>query len=104
GAFTDFLPAQSFTGGVDWDIRLKRRYAVQGYWSASSVRGSEEAMRLLQESTVHSFQRPDASHVDEDLSRTSLSGGAAMVSFQKIAGSNVRINSNVGFKSPGLEI
>ena len=102
--FTDFLPSQAFTGGLDWDVRLKKRYAVQGYWAGSSVHGSERAMQDLQESTVHSFQRPDADHVEEDLTRTSLSGHAGSIGFSKIAGSKVRFNSNVGFKSPGFDI
>ena len=34
--FTRFLPGQAFTGGVDWDWRLKKRYAVQGYWAGST--------------------------------------------------------------------
>ena len=37
--FTDFLPGQAFTGGVDWDWRMKKRYAIQGYWAGSTVRG-----------------------------------------------------------------
>ena len=102
--FTDFLPSSAFTGGLDWDWRLKKRYAVQGYWAGSNVSGSAHAIELLQESTVHSFQRPDAEHVELDPSRTSLSGNAGMVSFQKIAGSKLRFNSNVGFKTPGFDI
>ena len=65
--FTAFLPGQAFTGGVDWDWRLKTRYAIQGYWAGSSVRGSTAAITELQESTVHSFQRPDADHLEEDV-------------------------------------
>ena len=103
-AFTKFLPAQAFTGGVDWDVRLKKRYAVQGHWVGSSVRGSETAIQGLQESTVHSFQRPDAEHVEADFTRTSLNGNGGFVSFSKIAGSKVRFNSNFGYKSPGLDI
>jgi hypothetical protein len=103
-AFTDFLPGEAFTGGLDWDLRMKKSYAIQGYWVGSSVRGSRLAIQQLQESTVHSFQRPDAGYVDEDLSRTSLSGDGAFLSFSKIAGSKLRFNSNTGFKSPGLDI
>ena len=28
---TRFLPGQAYTGGVDWDWRLAKRYAIQGY-------------------------------------------------------------------------
>ena len=70
----DFLPGQAFTGGLDWDWRMKKRYAIQGYWAGSDVRGNADAIELLQESTVHSFQRPDADHVELDPTRTSLRG------------------------------
>ena len=56
---TRFLAGQAYTGGVDWDWRLTERYAVQGYVVGSSVRGDAEAISELQESNVHSFQRPD---------------------------------------------
>ena len=103
-SFTDFLPSSAFTGGVDWDWRIKKRYAVTGYWAGSSVQGNEAAIQLLQESTVHSFQRPDADHVELDPTSTSLRGDSGFVAFNKIAGSKVRFTSNVGYKSPGFDI
>jgi uncharacterized protein DUF5916/cellulose/xylan binding protein with CBM9 domain len=102
--FTSFLPAQALTGGLDWDVRMRKAYAVQGYWIGSSVRGDAEAIRRIQESTVHSFQRPDADYLEEDPTRTSLNGNGGSISISKIAGSKVRFNSNVGYKSPGLDI
>ena len=102
--FTRFLPDQAFTGGVDWDLRVKKRYAIQGFWAGSSVQGSELAIQQLQESTVHSFQRPDAGHVEADLGRTSLSGSGGRLAISKIAGSKVRFSSNVSFKTPGFDV
>jgi Domain of unknown function (DUF5916)/Carbohydrate family 9 binding domain-like len=98
------LPDAAVTGGVDWDWRIHKRYAVQGYWIGSNVRGDAVAIDQIQQNTVHSFQRPDADHVDLDPTRTSLNGNGGSISFNKIGGSVVRFNSNVGFKSPGLEI
>ncbi len=103
-SFTSFLPGQAYTGGVDWDLRMRKRYAVQGYWIGSSVHGEAEAIRRIQESTVHSFQRPDADHVEEDVTLTSLNGHGGSISISKIAGSKVRFTSNTSFKSPGLDI
>src|SRR3954469_14117680 len=101
---TSFLPESAFTGGLDWDVRMTRRYAVTGYWVGSTVRGDAGSIALLQTNTVHSFQRPDADHVELDPTRTSLNGDGGSVAFSKIGGSRVRFNSNVGFKSPGLDI
>jgi hypothetical protein len=101
---TEFLPGQAYTGGIDWDWRVKKRYAVRGYWSGSTIHGTPEAIDELQQSTVHSFQRPDADYLDYDPTRTSLNGYASAVSFQKIAGSTTRFSSNVSVKSPGFDI
>jgi uncharacterized protein DUF5916/cellulose/xylan binding protein with CBM9 domain len=99
-----FLPDTAATGGADWDWRVLKRYAVQGYWVGSTVHGDAPAIDLLQTNTVHAFQRPDADHVEEDPTRTSMLGNGGQVAFSKIAGATLRFNSNVGYKSPGLEI
>ena len=69
--------ARRSPAALDWDLRMKKRYAVQGYLAGSAVRGSAEAIQRLQESTVHSFQRPDADHVEDDPTRTSHRAAAA---------------------------
>lgn len=99
-----FLPSSAFTGGLDWDVRMKKQYAVQGYWVGSAVQGDEGSIALLQTNTVHAFERPDADHLELDTTKTSLNGDGGSIAFSKIAGSKVRFNSNVGFKSPGLDI
>ena len=73
---TRFLPERAYTGGVDWDWRLSPRYAVQGFWAGSSVRGDASAIDALQRSTVHSLHRPDSRTLDYDPSRTSFDGTA----------------------------
>ena len=103
GGKTAFLPEAATAAGVDWDWRVRPKYAVQGYWVGSSVRGDAASIDLLQQNTVHSFQRPDADHVEADPTRTSLNGDAGSISISKIGGSVVRFNSNVGYKSPGFE-
>ena len=101
---TRFLAGQAYTGGVDWDWRIKKRYAIQGYWAGSSIRGDANAIAELQESNVHSFQRPDAEHLEFDPTRTSLNGYGAMLAVAKIGGERVRFNSNFSMKSPGFDI
>jgi hypothetical protein len=98
------LAGSAYAGGIDWDLRLRRnRYALAGYWAGSSVHGTPAAIARLQENTVHSFQRPDATHVEFDPTRTSLDGGAGLLAFRKISGERVRFESNVNFKSPGFD-
>jgi hypothetical protein len=100
---TRFLPGQAYTGGTDWDWRISKRYAIQGYFAGSSVIGEAEAIRELQESNVHSFQRPDATHVEENPNATSLNGYGAQLALSKIGGQRVRFNTNVSVKSPGFD-
>ncbi len=100
----DFLPRHAFTVGLDYDWRVGRRFGVSGYMAGSSLRGSTEAITELQESNVHSFQRPDAAHVDLDPAATELHGLAGALSVAKIAGERIRFSSFYGFKSPGFDM
>ena len=102
--FTWFLPAQAYTGGMDVDWRVKKKDSLQGFFASSTVRGEAEAITALQESNVHSYQRPDSAGLELDPTRTALNGAAAMVGFSKIAGERVRFNSNVSMKSPGFDV
>lgn len=77
---------------------------MTGYAVGSSVRGDAAAIASLQESNVHSFQRPDADHVDLDASRTALNGYGGGLSVNKIGGERTRFTSNVGLRSPGYDI
>jgi Domain of unknown function (DUF5916)/Carbohydrate family 9 binding domain-like len=100
---TSFLANNAYAGGVDYDWRLSPKYNISGFWAASRIEGTTEAITRLQESTVHSFQRPDADYVDTDFGATSLSGHAGSVSVGKIAGETIRFSSFVGYKSPGFD-
>ncbi len=103
-ADTSFLPDKALAAGIDWDWRLSKRFALTGYWAGSTIHGTPEAIDGLQTSTVHSFQRPDADHLEYDPSATSLNGYGASLAIAKIGGSKVRFNSNVAVKSPGLDL
>jgi hypothetical protein len=100
----EVLPTSATTGGVDWDLRFKRRYSLTGYWAGSTVRGEAPAIEIVQEDSRHYFQRPDLKSEVLDPTRTSLSGGSAMVAISKIGGEHVRFNSNVSYKSPGFDV
>jgi hypothetical protein len=99
-----FLPEDAYTGGVDYDLRLSRRFNISGFWAGSRVEGSTDAIARLQKNTVHAFQRPDADHVEFDPAQTALSGHAGSVAFGKIGGEKTRFSANYGFKSPGFDM
>jgi hypothetical protein len=98
-----FLAGNAYAGGIDYDWRLSPMYSITGYFAGSHIRGNTEAIRRLQENTVHGFQRPDADYMGVDADATALSGHAGSISFGKIAGESIRFSSFVGYKSPGFD-
>jgi Domain of unknown function (DUF5916)/Carbohydrate family 9 binding domain-like len=104
GNSPQFLPDAAYTGGVDWDWRFAKRYAAVGYLVASSLTGSPGAIADVQENSRHYFQRPDATHVEFDPTRTSLAGAAGRFAIRKIGGQHVVFDSSVSFKSPGFDV
>jgi hypothetical protein len=99
-----FIPDSAFTGGVDYDWRIGRRFSLNGYWAGSNVRGSQTAIAGLQRSNVHSFQRPDADHVEFDPAAEAMTGNAGAVNFSKISGERTRFNFTTTYKSPGFDV
>ena len=99
-----FLPGSAVTGGIDYDWRLGRWFSLNGYWAGSSVRGSTDAIALLQQSNVHSFQRPDAGHVEFDPTAEALNGHSGQINFGKISGERTRFNATLSYRSPGFDV
>jgi hypothetical protein len=98
-----FMPSSATTAGGDMNWRIGTRWALDANWAGSVVQGSTEAVTLLQRSNVHSFQRPDADHVEFDPLATSMRGHSGSLAFNKIAGQRTRLNVNVGYLSPGFD-
>ena len=98
------LPDTALVGGMDWDLRFRRMYGVTGYWAASTVQGTTDAITALQQTSRHYFQRPDAKSFALDESLTSLNGSSGRIGLVKTGGSRLRFNANVGYMSPGFEL
>ena len=74
GSF-DWLSSTAFSGGVRFNHQWSNRdWAVFGYVSGSHARGSAEAITRIQRSSIHYFQRPDATRFQLDPTATSISG------------------------------
>jgi hypothetical protein len=100
-----FIPSSAVTGGIDGDLRmLGGDYSLRGFWAGSHVRGSAAAIDRIQRSNVHSFQRPDATHLKYDPTRTALNGHSGSLSFNKIGGVRTVFNANTGFRSAGYDV
>jgi hypothetical protein len=99
-----FLPRAAYAGALDARHRfLDARYEVSARLIGSHVQGGEDAIGRLQRAPGRYFQRPDASHVEFDPSRTSLGGYHAFTHLAKVSGS-WRWGVGGYAHSPGLEL
>ena len=80
-----------------------KTWVIAGWTGGSYVAGNEERMINLQQSSRHYFQRPDASHVNVDSSKTSLTGYAGRIVLNKQKG-NSFVNSAFGFITPAFDV
>ena len=97
---TRFLPGQAYTGGVDFDWRLNRKYAIQGFLAGSDVRGDAAAIDELQRNNVHRFQRPDSTTLHYDPTRTSLNGYGGSAGSARSAASASGFSAASGSRVP----
>lgn len=99
-----YLRRRAYTAAVDFRHRfLNRRYEVSGSLGGSRVEGTPAAIDLTQTSSVHYFQRPDAS-LGYDPTRTSLSGDFEELKFGKVSGDHFRFETSYQRRSAGLEL
>ena len=74
GSF-DWLPSSAFNGGLRFDHQWNdREWRLYGFLAGSHVRGDEAAITRIQMASNHYFQRPDATRLTLDPTRTSISG------------------------------
>jgi hypothetical protein len=100
-----FLHKNAYTGGIDFRHNWKeRRYYARGKFTLSNVNGSEEAILNTQTSLTHLFQRVDASHVEVDPTKTSLTGTGGSFEIGKGGGGDWRYNVGGNWRSPEIEL
>jgi hypothetical protein len=100
----DYLHKTAFTGGIDFVHKWHNKdweFDFSTYFSR--VEGSAEAISNTQQSWIHAFQRPDATHLTFDSTRTSLSGQGGKVVLAKNGG-KLKFMAATTWKSPGLEL
>lgn len=99
------LANSAYSGGMSFRHRwADDNYEVSGSMLGSHISGSEEAISDIQTSSAHYYQRPDASHIDYDPYRTSLSGYAGAFSVSKIGGGHWRWSIGGRTRSPGFDV
>lgn len=98
------LRSAAIVAGADARTRFGgRNYIAFANVMRSVVRGSPEALVETQRNTTHLFQRPDASYLDVDSSRTSLTGTSASLRITKEGGGHTRGGLLAKLVTPGFE-
>jgi hypothetical protein len=101
----DFLHTNAITGGINFIHQWKNKsYQINFKSYFSHVAGSEEAILRTQRASSRYFQRPDATHLQVDSSRTSLTGQGGLVSIGKVGDGHWQFMGFVSWKSPELEV
>jgi hypothetical protein len=104
GSF-DWLSSTAYSGGVrfnhQWD---DRNWAVFGYVSGSHVRGDAEAITRIQRSSIHYYQRTDATRFAVDSAATSIGGRDWRVTLAKQNGEHWTWSLWAAEVSKGFEV
>jgi len=98
------LNKNAFSLAVDgWTFLDKDKTWVTGGWiGGTRIKGSQTAILELQKSSLHYYQRPDATHVEVNEEATSLSGWGGRFYINKQKG-NFLFNAAFGALSPGFD-
>lgn len=96
---------EAYAGGFDFTQYFQdRNWMFNINTAVSYVAGDEQAILKTQRSSARYFQRPDASHVSVDSSRTSLAGAGGRFQIVRQGGGHWTYMAAMVWKSPGLEI
>ncbi len=98
------LRRSATTGGIDGFLKMgtDKSWILEGSAVGSLVSGSAQAIDRTQRSSSRYYQRPDATHVTYDPTRTSLSGWGGRAMISRASGLWRPIVQVQGF-SPGFE-
>ena len=100
----NYLPTAAYTGGIDFSHKWKERtWYMTGNAEFSYLKGKEEAILNAQQSSARYFQRPDASYVSVDSSRTSLAGYGGTFKLGRSSKKRLQFETSLTVRSPGLE-
>ena len=99
------LRKSAYSGGLDFKHQWKNRaYFIEASMVMSHVQGSKESIKITQENLTHLFNRVDASHLEVDPNRTSLTGTGGRFGIGKIGGQHWNYNAGFKWVSPELEL
>ena len=94
----------AFSFAIDgWTFLDKNRtWVINGWLGSTRVDGSQDKILNLQQSSIHYFQRPDATHVEVNEEATSMSGWGGRFVINKQKGRFI-FNAAIGLLSPSFD-
>ncbi len=101
----EFLSNNAYTGGLDLLHHWKdKEFYIDARLIGSTINGTPESIRLLQESSARYYQRPDAGYLKYDTTRNSLSGFGGKFMIGKGSKGLWKYSTGAIWLSPGLEL
>lgn len=102
----DFMVRNAFTAGVDFTQYFKNRlYYIEAKAMMSSLGGSKEAIRALQQNAVHYYQRSSsADYLGVDPERRSLSGTGGYLKLGRKGNAKWAFSETFSWSSPGFDL
>ena len=101
----EFLSKDALTVGLDLLHHWKdKEFFVNAKMIGSYIKGSQEAITALQESSARYFQRPGADYLNYDITRTSLSGLGGKIEIGKGSKGFWKYSTALSMLTPGLEL
>ena len=98
------LSNSALAGGIDFQHNWKnKKYFVDLKGFFSNINGDTTAIKVLQTSPVHYYQRSDADHIEYDPERTSMSGWGGSLQGGKRSG-KLRVIGTLNWRSPGVDL
>jgi hypothetical protein len=99
------VPDDALTGAIDATrFFANRSFVIEGKGVFSRIAGDVAAIRALQTSPVHYYQRPDADHLGVDPDATLMVGHAGTVRVARYGNSKWLWSESARWMSPGLEL
>jgi hypothetical protein len=101
----NFLNRNAYTGGIDLFHQWHdKEYYLDAKLIGSSINGSREAIRNLQESSARYYERPDAHYLHFDSTANMLSGTGGNIKIGKGSKGLWRYSTEVTWRSPGFDL
>jgi len=104
-ALTPLFVRNAVVSGGDFEHRWDdRTWALSGFFAGSRVAGERRVVSALQRSPIRAFQRPDATGLTLDTTRTSLGGYFGTLSLARTGGEHWLGSVTYEETSPGFEV